>query len=112
MDEPVGILRQGGMRIAIEDGSSGRGLMESLLLLRPDVVKLSPEHLRGIDDGNEASPSNEAIRRVVRFANHARAEVYAVGVENDTQRALLAELGVIKAQGKLGADPEPVEVAT
>jgi EAL domain-containing protein (putative c-di-GMP-specific phosphodiesterase class I) len=106
LEEPLQRLKDEGMKIAVKAGAVGRGFLESLVLLQPDVVKVGREHVQYL--GVEEAPQHrEAVRRLVLFAHRAGAEVHAVGVESESQRAALAALGVAKVQGALWGEPRP-----
>ena len=106
--ERLGQLRQKGFRIALDDVGYGRSALESLLAIEPEVTKIDCSMLRAVD-GEHPAP-RRALERLVRMLESLDTEVIAEGVERESQRELLVELGVEVAQGHLWSAPNAVEV--
>jgi EAL domain-containing protein (putative c-di-GMP-specific phosphodiesterase class I) len=100
--KPVQVLRQAGMRIAIDDVGFGRTSLESLLVLEPDVIKIDMRFVQGVhqDEGRRRS-----LLRLLRIAKSLNAEVVAEGIENSADLNVLKELGVLLGQGFLWGKP-------
>lgn len=99
-------IRELGIRIAIDDISYGRSAFETLLALDPDVVKIDCGMIQGID--NDAG-RRRALARLVQLARTVTEDLIAEGVETESQREQLCELGVPVAQGFLWSDPDRLD---
>ena len=99
-------LAQRGMCIALDDFGSGFANFRYLKLLPLDYLKL--DHT--LTDDVAADPRDRAIlRAIVAMARALDLRVIAEGVENETQRALLAAEGCDYFQGFLRAGPLKAE---
>ena len=100
--EPVSLLRQAGLMIAIDDVGFGNSCLESLVLLEPDIIKIDKRCITGLSgDGSRM----ESLRRYVELARTLRSEVVAEGVESREELAVLRDLNVEYAQGFLWGKP-------
>jgi diguanylate cyclase (GGDEF)-like protein len=94
LEEPVARLRAAGLRIVLDDVGWDLGSLESLVLLRPDVVKLRPGLLRsGVCRGDQS------VQRLIEVCRRLGAVLVGKGVDSSHRRDHLAELGVELAQG-------------
>jgi diguanylate cyclase (GGDEF)-like protein len=94
----LAVLRQAGIRIALDDVGFGRTSLELLILLAPDVVKIDRGFVRGVS----VDPAQKAaFRRLVDVVRTLNAMGIAEGVENEADAATLQELGVEYGQGHL-----------
>lgn len=88
--------RAAGLRIAVDDTGAGYASMTHVLRLRPDVVKVDMQLVRGVD----TDPVRQAlIGALVRFCAVAGALVVAEGVETEEELVSLLDLGVQHGQG-------------
>jgi diguanylate cyclase (GGDEF)-like protein/PAS domain S-box-containing protein len=92
----VEALRMLGVTIAIDDVGFGRTLIETLILLEPHVIKIDRSFVTGACD---TSARASALARLMRAISTFNAEVIAEGVETESDKKLLIELGVKYAQG-------------
>ena len=70
--------------------------------LRPDIVKIDPSLVRGID----RSPSQQSVvKDLSSFATEATATLVAEGIERKAEADELVRLGVELGQGYLLAPP-------
>jgi len=102
LQEPVRMLRQAGLMIAIDDVGFGNSCLESLVLLEPDIIKIDKRCITGLM-GDDAR--TESLRRYVDLARTLRSEVVAEGVESRGELAVLRDLNVEYAQGFLWGKP-------
>jgi EAL domain-containing protein (putative c-di-GMP-specific phosphodiesterase class I) len=91
-----------GFRTAIDDFGAGYSTLELVHKLRPDVVKLDMDLIRGID-GDKLRRS--IVRNVLAVCNGMGARVIAEGVETWAEYETLRELGIDLFQGYLFAKP-------
>ncbi len=99
-------LKEAGVRLAIDDLGRGRGTLESVMLLDPEIAKID----RALVDGASSDHRKERLlRRLVSLTRVLDCQVIAEGVEQAADAALLASLGVQFGQGFIWSPP--VEVA-
>lgn len=105
LEAGLSALRERGARLAVDDAGAGFASLRHVLDLRPDVIKIDLEIIRGVD----ADPRRAAIAEMlVRFADRVGARVVAEGVETDAERATLQEIGPMWAQGYFFGRPQLV----
>jgi two-component system CheB/CheR fusion protein len=95
-------LRAAGVGIAIDDVGFGRTSLETLIMLEPDVVKLDRAVVHRVGDDADR---RRWLERLVSLSTSLGAEVVAEGVERIEDAAVLAGLGVTRAQGMLFGAP-------
>jgi diguanylate cyclase (GGDEF)-like protein len=100
----VSALRAAGIRLAIDDVGKGRGTLDSVMLLEPELVKIDKDLTH---DASRDVRKERLLRRLVALASALGAEVIAEGVESEADLGLLHELDVPLAQGFYWAKPEP-----
>ena len=98
----LGLLRDAGMKIALDDFGAGFCNFGYLKYLPLDILKLDRTMLDGVSE----NPRDRAVlRAVVAMARALDLEVLAEGVENEAQRAIALEEGCTAYQGFLRAKP-------
>ena len=98
-------LRGRGALIAVDDWGRGFSNLDRVLDLRPDIVKLDLSVVQRLD-----SPYHRAmVRAMVTWATEVGVTICAEGVESETQRRVLQQIGVHKAQGYLFGRPTAPE---
>lgn len=89
-------LRSLGVRVAVDDTGSGYSGLSHILNLRPEIVKLDIELVRGIHD----DPARRALAAgLLIFTRQIGALLVAEGIENERELAALREVGVTHGQG-------------
>jgi EAL domain-containing protein (putative c-di-GMP-specific phosphodiesterase class I) len=107
-------LRALGMRIAVDDFGVGFSNLDRLLALQPDIVKIDRSFIAPL---NNPAASKATIRSMISLCHELGAEVIGEGVETESQRRLLADLGCDAVQGFLCGRPAlaavtaPAEIA-
>lgn len=100
------VLRELGVKVAIDDTGTGFASLSLVLEMAPDVIKLDRELTHGID----CDPVRRALAKsLVGFAAGTGARVVAEGIETEAELGALAGLGVPYAQGYYLARPGSVE---
>jgi EAL domain-containing protein (putative c-di-GMP-specific phosphodiesterase class I) len=98
------LIRRTGALLAVDDAGSGFAGLTRLLGLRPALIKLDRELIRGID-------TDEAKRALVEmvgtFASRIDSWLLAEGIETAAEYATVAALGVPLAQGYHLGRPGP-----
>ena len=98
-------LRKLGFRIALDDMGAGYAGLASFTTLRPTVVKYDMSLVRGI----ESSPTQrKTISTMTSLFAEMEVNVIAEGVETESERDVLIELGVDLMQGHLFGKPAPM----
>ncbi|MGH8975205.1 MAG: EAL domain-containing protein [Acidimicrobiia bacterium] len=100
-------LREGGLRLAIDDMGSGYANMQHVLRLAPDIIKLDVDLVRGVDRdrARRALAGSLAV-----FAEEMGARLVAEGIETPDELATLIGLGVPYGQGFHLARPGPLPI--
>ena len=95
-----------GTRLAVDDAGAGYASFRHILELRPDLVKLDIGLVRGVDtdQGRQA-----LVAGIVYFAQKSGCRLVAEGIECESERAVLEELGVDFGQGYLLGRPAVLE---
>jgi len=96
------------VQLAVDDAGAGFSSLRHILELRPEIVKLDIDLVRGI----ATDPARQALVAGMRhFARTTGARLVAEGVETETQLVTLRELEVDLGQGYLLGRPVSVAVA-
>jgi len=100
----LAVLREHGVRLAIDDAGAGFASMMHILRLAPDYIKLDRELTSGID----VDPVRRSLAAsLMRFSGETGATIIAEGVETAGELSALRRLGVSHAQGFHLARPVP-----
>ena len=94
-------LRRVGMRIALDDFGTGYSSLALLKDLPLDTIKIDQSFVRNLEE----RANQHLIRVMVAIGTELGLGVVAEGVETETDRQRLAELGVGRMQGYLFARP-------
>jgi EAL domain-containing protein (putative c-di-GMP-specific phosphodiesterase class I)/CheY-like chemotaxis protein len=95
-------LRDGGVRVAVDDAGAGFASLRHILLLVPDIIKLDISLTRGIDADR---PRRALSCALVAFARETSTTIVAEGIETAAELRTLKEIGVTQGQGFLIARP-------
>jgi EAL domain-containing protein (putative c-di-GMP-specific phosphodiesterase class I)/AmiR/NasT family two-component response regulator len=102
-------FRLQGIRVAVDDAGAGYAGLRHILRLRPDLLKMDIELIRGIDD----DPARRALATALMlFAEEIGAVVVAEGIETREELETLQALGVRFGQGYHLARPGPLPLAS
>lgn len=94
-----------GCQIAADDVGAGFSGLSQLLGVRPEVVKIDRELVKGLQD----DPARQVVvAGLVRFAEATGATLIAEGIEEPDESDALVRLGVRLGQGYLFGRPAPV----
>jgi EAL domain-containing protein (putative c-di-GMP-specific phosphodiesterase class I)/AmiR/NasT family two-component response regulator len=89
-------LRNAGLRLAVDDAGSGYAGLQHILRLRPDIIKLDIELIRGIN----ADPARQSLAAaLVLFGDKIDATIIAEGIETNEELQTLRRLHVPHGQG-------------
>ena len=98
-------LRRVGVRLAVDDFGTGRSSLAHLQRFPIDTLKIDRSLIEGVD----RHPGSELVRAIVQLAHTLGMTPVAEGVETESQRAALVDLGCDLAQGYLFARPMDAE---
>jgi EAL domain-containing protein (putative c-di-GMP-specific phosphodiesterase class I) len=101
-------LRQGGLKLAVDDAGAGYSSLRHILHLQPDFIKLDMHLIRHID----LDPARRALASaLIAFARDTNSSIIAEGIETASEFATLQTLGVEMAQGYFLGRPMPLQQA-
>jgi EAL domain-containing protein (putative c-di-GMP-specific phosphodiesterase class I) len=90
------VLRERGVKLAVDDMGAGYASFSHVLKLRPDIIKLDRSMIIDI----AADPAKRAfVTAIVLLAMELDATITAEGIENRDELATVESLGVDHAQG-------------
>lgn len=106
--EPLGRLREAGIRVAIDDFGTGFSSLNRLARLPVDILKIDRSFVTGL---GRIDRDAAVIDAILALAHGLDLEVVAEGVETEAQRRALLARGCHLAQGFLFAQPlSPAEL--
>jgi diguanylate cyclase (GGDEF)-like protein len=104
VDRVLGDLRDAGIRLALDDFGTGYSSLSVLSRIPVHELKIDRAFVSAMDSSNEAAA---VVRSTVDLGRSLDLVVVAEGVESETQRHKLWELGCVAGQGHLFARPLP-----
>lgn len=100
--QTLNCIKQMGFRISLDDFGTGYSSINYLRVLPIDKVKLDKSFLLSIEN----DPKNqEIVETVIDLCHKLKLEVVAEGVETESQRAYLIDIGCDYIQGYLFSKP-------
>lgn len=105
--EPVKMLKEAGVKVAIDDVGFGRSCLESLILLEPDIIKIDRKWVTGL--GERGPQKRRVLKRLLHVARALGSDVIAEGIETESDRDAVIALGVRFGQGWLWGKPEIIK---
>jgi diguanylate cyclase (GGDEF)-like protein len=99
-------IKEGGIRIGLDDFGTAFSSLSWLRWLPIDVVKIDRSFVTGLPTDNRNAA---IIRAIVELSRSFNQQVIAEGIETPQQLTALRDLGVMLGQGYLFARPEPAE---
>lgn len=105
--ETVGILREKGIRLSIDDFGSGYSSLGVFEQIPASVIKLDRSFL--LNNENRVRQV-KIMKNIVNLAQDLDAQVVCEGVENEEDTELMMEIGAYVAQGYRYCKPVPEEV--
>lgn len=100
--EALGVLRQSGIRVAVDDFGTGYASLRYVKHFPMDVIKIDKEFVRGLPLNTENAAITNAI---VSLAHSLNLTVIAEGVETEAEAEFLRDLRCGVVQGYLHARP-------
>ncbi len=92
----IRVLKQHGIRVAMDDVGFGNTCLENLFMLEPDILKIDKKCVMGI---SYHLGMQKTLKRILKIADDLGAEVIAEGIETREDLDTLVQLGVSYGQG-------------
>lgn len=105
LNRVLALLRERGMRFAIDDAGAGYASLKHILQIAPEFIKLDISLTRGID---KDSARRALAHALIAFASETGAVMVAEGIETQEELDALRELRVACGQGFYLARPSPL----
>ncbi|MGH2599833.1 MAG: putative bifunctional diguanylate cyclase/phosphodiesterase [Dehalococcoidia bacterium] len=102
VEEVLAALRDTGLQLALDDFGTGYGSLSTLAEAPIQQLKIDRKFVSAMDTSEEA---NAVVRSTIELGRSLGLLVTAVGVESETQRQNLFELGCPAGQGHLFSRP-------
>lgn len=96
------VYRQARFRVALDDVGAGFSGLNTLRVLRPDLIKLDMELIRDVDTDRYRQ---SIVRHLIALGHELGIEVLAEGIETEGERRWLVAAGVDYLQGYLLGRP-------
>ncbi|MGH3738985.1 MAG: putative bifunctional diguanylate cyclase/phosphodiesterase [Micromonosporaceae bacterium] len=109
VDEVLAALRETGVRLALDDFGTGYGSLSTLAEVPIQQLKVDRKFIAAMDTSDESAA---VVRSTIELGRSLDLDVVAVGVESETQRQTLFELGCPAGQGHLFSRPMTAERLT
>ncbi len=108
LKDRVGVLREKGYRIAIDDLGTGYSSLSVFTVVEPDIVKLDISLVRNLDT---TPVKQKLVRSVVSLCKEMGIQTVAEGIETPGECKAAVELGCDLLQGFLFARPAALFVS-
>jgi EAL domain-containing protein (putative c-di-GMP-specific phosphodiesterase class I) len=103
-------MRKLGFGFAVDDAGAGYASFTLIAALRPSIIKIDREIIRGIGD-KRGDAKQALVEAFVSFGRRIGAELVAEGIETRRELIMLRSLGVTYGQGYLLGKPSPEPAA-
>jgi diguanylate cyclase (GGDEF)-like protein len=107
--EALRVIRQTGVRLALDDYGTGNATLSLWIGLQPDYVKVDRSI---IDDVSKSPLRQEVLRSLQNIAKAGHAQLIAEGLENREDLTVCRNLGIDHVQGFLLGKPSDVPELT
>ncbi|MGH3647846.1 MAG: putative bifunctional diguanylate cyclase/phosphodiesterase, partial [Micromonosporaceae bacterium] len=109
VDEVLTALRDSGLHLSLDDFGTGYGSLSTLAEVPIQQLKIDRKFIAAMDTSDESAA---VVRSTIELGRSLGLGVVAVGVESETQRQTLFELGCPAGQGHLFSRPMTAERLT
>ena len=99
-------LHEAGVRLSVDDAGAGYASLRHILQLSPDIIKLDMSLIRNIDTDKNRQALTSAL---IAFSESRGYDLIAEGIETQSERDILIELGVSLGQGYFWSRPQRLE---
>ncbi|NCB52801.1 MAG: EAL domain-containing protein [Clostridia bacterium] len=101
MDQ-IAELRADGFKIAVDNISGNKGLLQALENTKVDIIKLEQEHMI---ESMDPDLRYNVLKDLIDFAKKSSIVIICTRIESDEQKMLVKKAGCSMAQGYLFAKP-------
>lgn len=98
----IRVLKEAGVKIALDDVGFGYTSLETLTMFEPDCIKIDTKVVSGIAKDNAKA---KTVASIVRIANSLGTVPIAEGIESAEDLAEVRRLGIVHGQGWLWQKP-------
>ena len=102
--EELNMLRGLGVKIAVDDVGSGYASLDTVVEIKPDIVKIDRHLVRNL---HKDELRYNIVRAVIKFCKQSKIMTVAEGIEFEEELDAVSELGVDAIQGFLVGKPSP-----
>ena len=95
-DGDLAVLRNSGVKIAIDDFGVGHSNLERISNVDADIVKLDR---RFVADGRRSERRMSILRHVRQLTHSLGIKLIAEGIETAEQESMLTDVGIVEHQG-------------
>ena len=103
-DEDLVVLRNSGVKIAIDDFGVGHSNLERIANVDADILKLDRQF---VANGRRSERSMSILRHVRQLTNSLDMKLIAEGIETAEQESMLTDVGILEHQGFFRGRPMP-----
>ncbi len=100
----LNLLRDVGIKIAVDDVGSGFASLDTVVEIRPDIVKIDRQLVREL---HKDELKYNIMQAIISFCKKSNVTTVAEGIEEEEELEAVLELGVDAVQGYLLARPTP-----
>jgi EAL domain-containing protein (putative c-di-GMP-specific phosphodiesterase class I)/CheY-like chemotaxis protein len=100
----LNLLRNAGIKIAVDDVGSGFASLDTVVEIRPDIVKIDRQLVREL---HKDELKYNIMQAIISFCKKSDVITVAEGIEEEKELEAVHELGVDAVQGYLLARPTP-----
>ncbi len=97
-------LRETGIKIAVDDVGSGFASLDTVVEIRPDIVKIDRQLVREL---HKDELKYNIMQAIISFCKKSKVMTVAEGIEEEEELEAVIELGIDAVQGYLLARPVP-----
>ena len=97
-------LRSYGINIAVDDVGSGFASLDTVIEIRPDIIKIDRHLVRNL---HKDELRYNIMQAVISFCKKSKMMTVAEGIEHEGELDVVSELGVDAIQGYLIGKPTP-----
>ncbi len=99
----INLLREKGMKLAVDDAGAGHSSLQHIVQLKPDLVKLDISLTRDVDSD---LARRALVGALTQYSKETGAQIVAEGIETEAELQALKSIGITRGQGYFLGRPE------